>query len=134
VVASKVEPTLQRARVDELDIDVDVVGDDLDEIAAGPVASSPAHILDGEAPARASDDSLLTTPTPAGVVADLEDDEEHVAHRSDLGELLASFLAHTRSEEQMTEDLRQMLGVASSETRATPALDSSDGSVTDSRH
>jgi len=133
MAASKVEPSLLRACIDELDIDVDVVADDL-EVTAGSVASSPDHILDGEAPARACDNSLLTTPAPVGVVADLEGGEEHVVHRSDLGELLASFLAHTRSEEQMTEDLRQMLGVASSQARSTPVLDSSDGSAADSRH
>jgi hypothetical protein len=37
--------------------------------------------------------------------------EQQQGYRSDVRDLLASFLAHTRSEERMSEDLRRMLGV-----------------------
>lgn len=44
-------------------------------------------------------------------------EEQHVAQRSDVRELLASFLAHTRSEERMSEELRRMLGVEQGSSR-----------------
>jgi hypothetical protein len=75
-----------------LEIDVDIVDDDA--VSSGALAA----------------DSRITEPlgsrtTPVSA--------EPPGHCSDVSELLAGFLAYTRSEERMTEALRKMLGVDS---------------------
>lgn len=84
----------------DLDIEVDVV-------AFEDVAPPRVEVATPAATARASAVPVAFSP-PA---ADPEPLDEPSSHRSDLRELLAGFLAHTRSEEQMTADLRRMIGL-----------------------
>ncbi len=86
----------------ELEIEVDVMG--FEEPDAPLMASAPAPSPIPPEPVssvRLAESSLSSQVTP----------EEPGSCRSDLRELLAGFLAHTRSEEQMTADLRRMIGL-----------------------
>lgn len=86
----------------DLDIEVDVIGVE---------DTAPAQ---ARAEAAASPEITRASPIPARVVARAaspERSDEPSSHRSDLRELLAGFLSHTRCEEQMTADLRRMIGL-----------------------
>lgn len=86
----------------ELEIDVDVTGFEARraETAAAPVVPSPLP-SERMSPGQIAVGARASESTP----------QEPTAHRSDLRELLAGFLSHTRSEEQMTADLRRMIGL-----------------------
>lgn len=113
----------------ELEIDIDVVDDESSKAAASggelamradlapPVmrraeALLPEHSDHHPLSSTASGDAVGTHLDPGYV-------ERDAAYRSDVGELLASFLAHTRSEDRMSEDLRRMLGVDGGSSRGT---------------
>jgi hypothetical protein len=110
----------------ELEIDVDVIGED-GEPSQPPSAPGPSFPFLGpalvtqltpvdDAP-RASSLTPISTATPVSA-APLRS-EQLQGRRSDVGELLGSFLSHTRCERTMAEDLRRMLGIACLEP-ATP--------------
>jgi hypothetical protein len=77
-------------RQDALEIDVDIVDDDPVLTESPSAGSTPLQPLESR--------PMLARSEPAG-------------HCSDVSELLASFLSHTRSEERMAEALRKLLGV-----------------------
>jgi hypothetical protein len=77
-------------RQDVLEIDVDVEDDPPSMTQLSSSDSTPIEPLASR--------PIVARSEPAG-------------HCSDVSELLASFLSHTRSEERMTEALRKMLGV-----------------------
>ena len=58
----------------------------------------------------------------------------NVGCRSDLQELLASFLSHTRSEERMTRELRRMIGVDRSQDDSAEQRVSLFGQGSGARH
>lgn len=102
----------------DLDIDVDVVDDDSPAASSCDVTdadtASPVMGL-GEVMLADPEDPPPTSSRATSHADELDahqsDSDQHVPCRSDVGELLESFLAHTRSEVRMSEDLRRMLGV-----------------------
>jgi hypothetical protein len=105
---------------DDLNIDVDVMNDDVESAAAdetplpgSPVRGSRPVLLPFEPAERVQQVRISDPGAMLEERADLQesDIEEYTAHRSDLRELLAGFLSHTRCEQRMSEDLRRMIGV-----------------------
>lgn len=134
----------------DLDIDVDVVDEsepvqssaEVVNRADTPSAAMPVRDVTPAA-ARAGEPGLMDGPPPppsnprvemgaVEVVLGCVDHQQDAA-RSDVGELLASFLAHTRSEERMTEDLRRMLGVERAPARGAYFVNRVARPGTDSR-
>ncbi len=108
-----------RPEEDDLNIDVDVMNDDVEPAAvaeillpSSPVRSSRPVLLPFE-PAELAQFSISDPGVVLQESTELQesDIEEYTGHRSDLRELLAGFLSHTRCEQRMTEDLRRMIGV-----------------------
>jgi hypothetical protein len=93
-------------RQDALEIDVDIVDDDPLLIGSPSWTGSP---------------SAGSTPLPPLESRPRVASSEPAGHCSDVSELLASFLSHTRSEERMAEALRKLLGVDAG--RVVPPLD-----------
>jgi hypothetical protein len=129
--ASRAEPISRDALHAEplqgdLDIDVDVVDDESsraassgDEVALRADAAPPVMRLGAEVLAELEDSP---PPSPVSMDAAFVDVDQQVAYRSDVRELLASFLEHTRSEERMSEELRRMLGVETGLSAGTPSV------------
>ena len=119
VVVPTPSPRPVQVRPPALDLDIDVEFDvEFDErIEAAPMAaareSSPRLAARENTPLPSSpnwESSLPQIPRSEPVA-------EPMGHRSDLRELLAGFLSHTRCEEHMTADLRRMIGLESGHVR-----------------
>lgn len=96
---------------------------------APPEVALPGGEL--EIDVEVEDPGLTSTPDGSGAGPEVEQLEEHVACRSDVGQLLSAFLEHTRSEARMSQDLRRMLGVEATPDPAGPAPDRVSGPLTD---
>lgn len=115
-----------RVELRDLDIDVDVdaevvtrhvngslevadqnaLGTELDLDAAAAAAGIEREPIEARQAEPLPELTEEATAPPAR-----DEAEVHVGCRSDLRELLASFLSHTRSEERMARELRRMIGV-----------------------
>lgn len=117
---------------DELDIEIDVI----EAAESAPPPPLPLASMAPGAPAFEHRDEFALTsgaasmspPSPATPSVSCLGSEdasppsiEPVSHHSDLSELLSNFLAHTRCEERMTEDLRRMVGLDDVQLRAASA-------------
>ena len=117
---------------DDLKIDVDVMDEDVASVSEA-WSARPSSLVRSSRPVLLPYEPLELVPVsisdsgaelPERAELKESDIEEYTGHRSDLRELLAGFLSHTRCEERMTEDLRRMIGVEAGPARVSsvPAL------------
>jgi hypothetical protein len=107
-------PVVAAEAEDIVDIEVDEL-DELDELltAETPPAELRFTSLSSALVVESDDQALLESPLPdpSALVSYAEPEPEPPPYRSDLGDLLEGYLSHTRCEEQMTADLRRMIGL-----------------------
>jgi hypothetical protein len=107
-------PVVAAEAEDIVDIEVDEL-DELDELltAETPPTELRFTSLSSALVVESDDQALLESPLPdpSALVSYAEPEPEPPPYRSDLGDLLEGYLSHTRCEEQMTADLRRMIGL-----------------------